>query len=228
MLITLLGQFSSNTNHIVFAFNFPSDHRGVLYLCVHFQWKSLPLHSYTWHISWRKGFRLVVILRRVFDALDCGFHNIHVGVSPQCLQALDFLHSNQVIHRDIKSDNILLGMDGSVKLSEWLPPEDIPTLSDISCKSHCEPDALAKRDLMLPLSPAPSPSYHLQLTSASVPRSPPNRISAAPWWARPIGWPPRSWPGRPTVPRWTSGLSASWPLRWWRVNHRIWMRIRSG
>ncbi|CAB3397587.1 unnamed protein product [Caenorhabditis bovis] len=40
-------------------------------------------------------------------------------ISKQVLGALEFLHSRRVIHRDIKSDSILLKRDGTVKLSDF-------------------------------------------------------------------------------------------------------------
>ncbi|XP_071437671.1 serine/threonine-protein kinase PAK 3-like [Pithys albifrons albifrons] len=41
------------------------------------------------------------------------------AVSRECLQGLYFLHSHRVIHRDIKSSNILIRTDGSVKLADF-------------------------------------------------------------------------------------------------------------
>ena len=42
------------------------------------------------------------------------------AVSRETAQGLEHLHRHGVIHRDIKSDNVLLSMNGDIKLSAYL------------------------------------------------------------------------------------------------------------
>ncbi|XP_031953093.1 serine/threonine-protein kinase PAK 3-like [Corvus moneduloides] len=69
------------------------------------------------------------------------------AVCRECLQGLQFLHSRQVIHRDVKSCNILVGTDGSVKLADFglcaqLTPELSKRSSSVGTPSWMAPEVV--------------------------------------------------------------------------------------
>lgn len=81
------------------------------------------------------------------------------SVSREVCEGLRHLHSKGVIHRDIKSDNILLSLNGDVKLSTspllWPslnlppPPLTIEEIADFGFCARIADPATAKRTTMV-------------------------------------------------------------------------------
>ena len=52
--------------------------------------------------------------------LDRGLKEPQIAyITRGMVEGLEYLHQNKVVHRDIKAGNVLLTMDGGVKLSEY-------------------------------------------------------------------------------------------------------------
>jgi serine/threonine protein kinase len=107
------------------------------------------------------------------------------AVARETTEGLRHLHQHGVIHRDIKSDNVLLSMDGNIKLSKFrvfLLPGLCLQLTEIS----------------------------LQPTLGSVPKYRIQRTPSEPQWLEHhIGWHQKWSCAKSMVPRWISGVSES-------------------
>lgn len=106
------------------------------------------------------------------------------SVCRETLKGLQHLHSKGVIHRDIKSDNILLSNEGNIKLSTLNVCRVFKTVANLK-----------------------------QLISDSVPRLMKRKTSARPWLAHHTGWRPKLLRAKNTAAKSTFGHSASWLLR---------------
>ena len=84
-------------------------------------------------------------------------------------KGLAHLHSQDIIHRDIKSDNVLLDRLGNVKISEYSPSPFLHDPLRLNTELTCRP----------------------QLISVSAPNSPNPRTSVPPWSAHHTGWHPK-------------------------------------
>ncbi|XP_057897969.1 zinc finger protein 572-like [Melospiza georgiana] len=85
------------------------------------------------------------------------------AISRECLQGLDFLHSNDVIHQDVKSSNIFLRTDGSVKLADFglptqLTPEQSRRCSLTGTPWWMAPEVVTASALVLVASDFPFPN----------------------------------------------------------------------
>ena len=105
------------------------------------------------------------------------------AVSRETCQGLEHLHRHGVIHRDIKSDNVLLSLHGDIKLSALIVWADG-----------------GRSDL-----------FRLQRTLGSVLKSQKMRRERR-WSGHRTGWLPRWSPGKSTGQKLISGVWASWPL----------------
>jgi serine/threonine protein kinase len=116
------------------------------------------------------------------------------SVCRETLKGLQHLHSKGVIHRDIKSDNILLSNEGSIKLSK-LQPHNRAIGTRYNMASS----------VWLTASSQPTLDFALQ----SMRR----RTNEQPWLALRTGWPRKLLRERSTAARLTFGPLESWPLK---------------